>query len=207
MIQLETLIELKCLSSSCASSNCSIRVVQIYPLIEIIQTVPCRAIRVSSIPANSTLPPILSKHPSSPPMILSYTILFDTTTYYDIEHYTMLHYDMLCYAILYYAILHYTTQLYNDILYYAMLHYTMPRRLWGPRAVAAAGRRLPRAASRPSRPRGRVGTSGKSHGTNILCCVCFDSCFVLLLILVRVVALTAIWLCLFRASSRALPCP
>ena len=56
MIQLETLVELKSLNSSC-SSNLSVRVVRVYPLIEIWQAVPCRAIRANCISVNSTLPP------------------------------------------------------------------------------------------------------------------------------------------------------
>ena len=38
-------------------SNCSILVVRACPLIEITQTVPCRAIRGRSIAVSSTLPP------------------------------------------------------------------------------------------------------------------------------------------------------
>ena len=48
MMRLETLIELKCLNSSCSSLSS----------IEIEQTVPCRAIRGNSISVNSTLPPL-----------------------------------------------------------------------------------------------------------------------------------------------------
>ena len=47
MIRLETLIELEL----------SIRVFRAYPLMEIRQMVPCRAIRGDSISVNSTLPP------------------------------------------------------------------------------------------------------------------------------------------------------
>ena len=63
-----TLIELKFLSSSFSCSNCSIRVVRAYPLIEIRQTVPCRAsraIRGSSISVDSTLPPLRSGVPKN----------------------------------------------------------------------------------------------------------------------------------------------
>ena len=62
MIRLETLIELKCLDSRFSSSNFPIRVFRAYPLIEIRQTVPCRAsraIRGSSISVSSTRPPLL----------------------------------------------------------------------------------------------------------------------------------------------------
>ena len=55
MIRLETLIELKFVNSSCSSSNFSIRVFRAYPLVEIRQTVPCRAIRGSSIRVSSAL--------------------------------------------------------------------------------------------------------------------------------------------------------
>ena len=52
------LFELKLFNSSCSSSNLSFRVVRAYPLIEIRQTVPCRAIRGNSISVNNTLPPL-----------------------------------------------------------------------------------------------------------------------------------------------------
>ena len=45
MIWLQTLIELKLFNSRFSSSNFSIRVFRAYPLIDIRQTVPCRAIR------------------------------------------------------------------------------------------------------------------------------------------------------------------
>ena len=57
MIRLEALIELKFLDSRCSSSTLSIRAVRAYPLIEIRQAAPCRAIRGNSISVNSTLPP------------------------------------------------------------------------------------------------------------------------------------------------------
>ena len=44
-----------------SSSNCSHRVFRAYPLIEIRQTVPCRAIRGKSISVNSTLPPLVNR--------------------------------------------------------------------------------------------------------------------------------------------------
>ena len=56
-IRLETLIELKFLDSSFSSSNSSIRLVRAYPLIDIRQSAPGRAIRADSISVNSTLPP------------------------------------------------------------------------------------------------------------------------------------------------------
>ena len=40
-----------------SSSNLLIRVVRAYPLIEIRQTAPCRAVRGNGISVNSTLPP------------------------------------------------------------------------------------------------------------------------------------------------------
>ena len=40
-----------------SSSNCSIRVVWAYPLVEFSQTAPCRASRGNRISVNSTLPP------------------------------------------------------------------------------------------------------------------------------------------------------
>ena len=57
MMRLETLVELKFLNSSFSSSNFSIRAFRAYPLVEIEQTVPCRAIRGNSLSVNSTLPP------------------------------------------------------------------------------------------------------------------------------------------------------
>ena len=48
MIWLETLIKLEFLDSICSTSNLYIRVVRAYPLIEIRQTAPCRAIRGKS---------------------------------------------------------------------------------------------------------------------------------------------------------------
>ena len=50
------LFELKLFNSS-LSSNFSIRAFRAYPLVEIGQTVPCRAIRGNNISVNSTLPP------------------------------------------------------------------------------------------------------------------------------------------------------
>ena len=58
MIRLATLIKLNFINSSCANSNLLIWVVRAYPLIEIRQIVPCRAIRGDSISVNSTLPPL-----------------------------------------------------------------------------------------------------------------------------------------------------
>ena len=55
--RLGTLIELKFIGLSFSSSNLSIRYVRAYYLVEIRQTVPCRAIRGNSISVNSTLPP------------------------------------------------------------------------------------------------------------------------------------------------------
>ena len=54
----ENLIELKVHNSSFSSSNLSIRVFRAYPLFEIRQAAPCRAMRGSSISVNSTLPPL-----------------------------------------------------------------------------------------------------------------------------------------------------
>ena len=48
MIRLETLIELKFLNSSFSSSSFSIRTFRACPLVEIIETVPCRVIRGES---------------------------------------------------------------------------------------------------------------------------------------------------------------
>ena len=54
-----------------SSSNFSVRAFRAYPLIEIRQTVPCRAIRGNSISVNSTLPllvvqpKLVSAHPTS----------------------------------------------------------------------------------------------------------------------------------------------
>ena len=71
MIRLETLIELKSLNSSFSSSNCSIRVVRAYPLVELRQTAPCRAFRGKSSDSRQQhlsqgLPslPLLDKHPA-----------------------------------------------------------------------------------------------------------------------------------------------
>ena len=67
MIWLETLIELNCLSNrSCRA----------YPLIEIKQTVPCRAIRGDGISVNSTLPPSYtwSKQTSLPPPMMMWIL-------------------------------------------------------------------------------------------------------------------------------------
>ena len=50
-------VELEFLSSSFSSSNFSIRAFRAYPLVEIRQTVPCRAIRGDGISVKSTLPP------------------------------------------------------------------------------------------------------------------------------------------------------
>ena len=55
-MRLETLIELKFIDSIFSSSNLSILYFRAYPLREIKQTVPCRAIRGNSISVNSTLP-------------------------------------------------------------------------------------------------------------------------------------------------------
>ena len=61
MIWLGTLIVLNFLNSSCSSSNFSIRVFRAYPLVELRQTAPCRAIRGSSVSVNSALPsPLLT---------------------------------------------------------------------------------------------------------------------------------------------------
>ena len=57
MIRLETLIELRFLNSNFSSSKFSIRAFRAYPLIEIRQTVPCRAIQGNIISVSSTLPP------------------------------------------------------------------------------------------------------------------------------------------------------
>ena len=54
MIRLETLIEVKFLHSSFSSSNFSIRAFRAYPLVEIRQTVPRRAILGNGISVNST---------------------------------------------------------------------------------------------------------------------------------------------------------
>ena len=54
---METLIELKYLNLSFSSSTNVIRAFRAYPLVEIRQTVPCRAIRGNSISVNSTLTP------------------------------------------------------------------------------------------------------------------------------------------------------
>ena len=54
MMRSETLIELNFLDSSFSSSNPSIRAFRAYPLIEIRQAVPCRAVRGTSISVNST---------------------------------------------------------------------------------------------------------------------------------------------------------
>ena len=51
-LRLETLIELKLFNSSFSSSNCLVRVVRACPLIEIRQTVPCRANRGNSLSVN-----------------------------------------------------------------------------------------------------------------------------------------------------------
>ena len=56
--RLETLIDLKFLNSSFSNSNFSIRAFRAYPLIEIRQTVPCRAIRGSNISVSTALPPL-----------------------------------------------------------------------------------------------------------------------------------------------------
>ena len=64
MIRLESLIELKCLNSSFSSSNVSIQAFRAYPLIEIGQAVPCRAIRGNGISVNST-PPLVNRSPHS----------------------------------------------------------------------------------------------------------------------------------------------
>ena len=51
--RLETLIELKLLKSSFSNSNFSIRAFRAYPLVEIRQTVPCRAVSQSAVPSPS----------------------------------------------------------------------------------------------------------------------------------------------------------
>ena len=51
------MIRLEFLNSSFSSSNFSIRAFRAYPLIEVRQTVPCRAIRGNGISDDSTLPP------------------------------------------------------------------------------------------------------------------------------------------------------
>ena len=53
-MRLETLVELKFFDSSFSSLNPSIRAFRAYPLVEIRQTVPCRAIRGNSISVDST---------------------------------------------------------------------------------------------------------------------------------------------------------
>ena len=58
-IRLETLLELKFLDSSFSSSNISIRAFRAYYLVEIRQTILCRAFRGNSISVNSILPPSL----------------------------------------------------------------------------------------------------------------------------------------------------
>ena len=66
---MEALIELKFLNSSLSSSSIvflSSRAFRAYPLIEIRQTVPCRAIRGNNIPVNSTLPPLQCAAPPPP---------------------------------------------------------------------------------------------------------------------------------------------
>ena len=55
VIWLETLIELKLFNSSFSSSKYWIQAFRAYPLSEIRQTVPCRAIRGSSISVSSSL--------------------------------------------------------------------------------------------------------------------------------------------------------
>ena len=62
MIRLESLLELKFINSSISSSNFSIRAFRAYPLVEIRRTVPCRAIRGSSISVSSIIPPS-TRHP------------------------------------------------------------------------------------------------------------------------------------------------
>ena len=57
MTRLEALIELKFINSSLSSSNFEIRAFRAYPLVEVRQTAPCRAIRGNGISVNSTLPP------------------------------------------------------------------------------------------------------------------------------------------------------
>ena len=51
-LRMETLIELKFISSSFSSSNFSIRAFRAHPVVEIRQTVPCRAIRGNGISVN-----------------------------------------------------------------------------------------------------------------------------------------------------------
>ena len=71
MIRLDTLVELKFINLSFSSSNVSIRVFRAYPLIEIRQTVPCRAIRGNSSDSwqqylsQQYSPRLLSMHPTS----------------------------------------------------------------------------------------------------------------------------------------------
>ena len=62
---METLVELKFLDSSFSSSNCSVRVFRAYPLVEICQEVPCRAIRGKS--SNSRQQYLGQQHP--PPLL------------------------------------------------------------------------------------------------------------------------------------------
>jgi len=55
---LETLVELRSLNSSQSSPNFSSRAVRARPPVEIMQVVPCRAVRVSLISVNMTLTPL-----------------------------------------------------------------------------------------------------------------------------------------------------
>ena len=59
MVRLESLIELKFLNSSFSSSNVSIRAFRAYPLTEIRQTAPCRAMRGNGILSQQYPAPLL----------------------------------------------------------------------------------------------------------------------------------------------------
>ena len=65
VIRLETLIELKCLNSF----------FRVYPLVEIRQTVPYRAMRADSISVNSTLPPLRSVF-SQTPVLMDHAYMY-----------------------------------------------------------------------------------------------------------------------------------
>ena len=66
MIRLETLIELNFLNSSHSSSNCSIRFVRAYPLVEIRQTAPVEQFEAtlsqSTVPSPLLTPPASFNH-------------------------------------------------------------------------------------------------------------------------------------------------
>ena len=67
MIRLETLAELEFINSSFSSSNLSIRAFRAYPLIELRQTVPRRAIRGKS--SDSRQRYLTQRYP--PPLLLA----------------------------------------------------------------------------------------------------------------------------------------